>query len=167
MDTNQAFSALEQSLKLLGEEKKSWTWVSGKTKGSRVISNPRNPGRGFQFSYKKGPQKETSLEKIVIHIQQSDNKGTQIQVYEYERGWLKAFWKSILDWIRDVTKPHMIFTLVFIIIFAVFLRDVFNLIAEAHASENKTVAPVAKERVLKFSLVTFAEKENFSLVTLP
>lgn len=128
MDTNQAFNALERSLKLLGEENKSWTRVPGETKVSAETSNLQSLSRQLQFVYTKGPLRKDTQEKILIEIWQTNDRKTYIQVLEYERNG-----KTLKNLFYEIFRPHMIFTLALIIIFAVFLWKLFNLISASYA----------------------------------
>lgn len=154
MDTNQAFNALEQSLKLLGEENKSWTWALDETKVSAETSNPQRPSRKLQFVYTKGPLRKDTQEKILIEIWQNRDRQIYIQVCEYER---KGH--SIKKWFYEIFRPNMIFTLALIIIFAVFLWNLFDLISTSYASESKPDTYIEAQQVKNNSLITIA-KEN-------
>lgn len=154
MDTVQALNALEQSLKLLGKEKKSWTWVSDEAEVKEAKSAPRSPSRKLQFSYTKGPIREEPQEKIFVEIWQDHHRKTYIHVYEYEKSR-----SGLCNWFCELFKPHLLATIAFIFIFALFLWNLFNLISNSRVSESNPGTYIEAQQVENHSLITITKED--------
>ena len=172
MNVDQSVRILEQALQQLHNANKKAEDDSTESRHVKQISH----SKGRRTSDSPPPITELSFlwtEQCYV-CKQRWHEGVYVRITKIPSGKIIVrvrescgVLRSCLKWGVQIFIPHLLFPLLFIIVFGLFLYFIFGLISEEHASEDKAVAPVAKERVLKFSLVTFAEKENFSLVTLP
>lgn len=154
MDTNQVLNSFERTLKLLGEENNSWTWMLGDVEVAETKPNPESTRRHLHFSYTKGPRCDATKERIFVDIWQSHNRKTYIHVYEYEKSR-----SGLCNWFCELFKPHLLATIAFIFIFALFLWNLFNLISNSRVSESNPGTYIEAQQVENHSLITITKED--------